>query len=229
MNPKLNPGTIETYFNDYSIVEYLKKNLNAFSGNVIDIGCGKMKHKNLILSNKNVKKYTGLDLDEGKFEYKSKADIYWDGIKIPLNDNSVDGAILFEVIEHCPDPSIVIKEAFRILKSGSSILFSTPFLYHFHGLPHDYSRPTPSLLKQLFLNAGFSSVNIESGGKWDASLGQMIAIWITQRPMPKLFRKILRRIHVLVFKFLLFNDKRNKNLTLDNGTIVPNLLGRAIK
>jgi SAM-dependent methyltransferase len=138
-----------------------KKMKELGRGNVIDIGCGKMKHKNLILSNKNVKKYTGLDLDEGKFEYKSKADIYWDGIIIPLNDNSVDGAILFEVIEHCPDPSIVIKEAFRILKPGSSILFSTPFLYHFHGLPHDYSRPTPSLLKQLFLNAGFSSVNIE--------------------------------------------------------------------
>jgi SAM-dependent methyltransferase len=229
MNPKLNSGTIETYYNDHSIVTFLKENLDTLSGTVLDIGCGKMKHKDLIIRGKKVKNYKGLDLDEGKFVYKSKADIYWDGLTIPLEDNSIDSAILFEVIEHCPDPNVVIKEALRILKPGGVILFSTPSIYHFHGMPHDYHRPSPSNLKLLFTNAGFSDVTIQSGGKWDASLGQMISIWITQRPMPKLLRRILRKLYVPLFHLLLYCDKKYNQLPLDNGTIVPNLLGKATK
>lgn len=229
MDPKLNRGNIEIYYNDNSISSFLRKNIDSLSGNVLDIGCGKMKYKNFILSGKNVNKYTGLDLEEGKFTYSVKADLYWDGNKIPLEDNSVDSAILFEVIEHCPDPKIVIKEAYRVLKPGGTILFSTPYIYPLHGMPYDYNRPSPSGLEKLFTDAGFSKTTIEAGGKWDASLAQMIAIWITKRPMPKIFRKILRLVFVLIFQFLLWIDEKQKNSPLEDGTMMPNLLGKSVK
>lgn len=229
MSPVLNAGTIETYFNDISIVNFLSDNLDELSGTVLDIGCGKMKHREMILKGKGVKKYVGLDLEEGKFTYSVKADMYWDGIKIPLDDKSVDSIILFEVIEHCPNPSIVINEAYRVLKPGGIILFSTPFLYHLHGAPYDYSRPTPFGLKSFFDNAGFSNTEIKGGGNWDSSLGQMIALWISHRPMNKLIRKVFRHVFVPIFKLILIVDRKYLQFPLKDGTMIPNLLGKSIK
>ena len=129
MPPKLTRGNINGFFNDYAIFSFLSKNLSALKGEVLDIGCGNMRYKNLILSNSKVSKYIGLDLEPGKFGYNSKADVYWDGVTMPLTNNSIDSAILFEVLEHCENPNLVITEAFRVLKPGGRLLFSTPFLY----------------------------------------------------------------------------------------------------
>lgn len=229
MDPTLNRGNIELYYNDHSISSFLRKNINFLSGKVLDIGCGKMKYKDFILKGKNVKEYIGLDLEEGKFTYSVKANLYWDGNKMPIEDNSIDSAILFEVIEHCPDPSIVVREAYRVLKPGGVILFSTPFIYPLHGVPFDYSRPTPSGLEKLFTDAGFNKTTIEAGGSWDSSLAQMMAIWITKRPMPLILRKILRLKFVPIFRFLLWLDKKQKDKLLEDGTMTPNLLGKSIK
>lgn len=225
---KLTPYNIETYYNDLSIRSFLESNLSIMKGVVLDIGCGKKKYQNLILSAPDVSQYKGMDLEAGKFVYDSLADIYWDGITMPLENNSVDTAILTEVIEHCLDPKIVTKESYRVLKPGGSILFSTPFIYHLHGMPHDYSRPASNGLLELFKSAGFSKVEIYAGAGLDASLGQTIAIWISQRPMNKMIKKILRYIFVPIFLFLLYIDKK-KVQDLKDGALFPNLLGIATK
>ncbi len=232
MSPHLNAGNINSYFNDVMIAGFLEKNREKLSGTVLDIGCGKMRHKQTVLGASSVTKYIGLDLEAGKFTYTVVADLYWDGITMPLADNSIDSAILFEVLEHCGDPRIVVAEAFRVLKSGGTILFSTPFLYQLHGIPFDFQRPTPFGLEKLFRDVGFASTHIQGSGSWDASLGQMMGIWIAHRPMPPLARKVLRRMFVPIFHLLLHRDKCLRSRTVSRwkeNDMIPGILGWAKK
>ncbi len=229
MTLRLTRGNINSFLNDHSIFEFLKKNLHLLNGDVLDIGCGRMRYKEIILTGKNVKSYTGLDLEPGKFGYDSKADIYWDGRKIPITDNTYESAIIFEVLEHCADPLIVVSEAFRILKPRGIILFSTPFLYQLHGIPHDYQRLSPFGLKALFSKAGFTDMKIFGSGSWDGSLGQMISIWVSHRPMPKIIRRLLQAIFVPIFKILLKTDKKYIKEEPSENDIMPGILGMAYK
>ena len=228
----LNSGRLNSYINDFTISRFLESHVNLLNGDILDIGCGKMKFKKVIESSNGNNRYIGLDLVEGQFSYAVKADLYWDGIKMPIDDNKIDGAILFEVIEHCPNPSIVISEAFRVLKPGGVLLFSTPFVYQFHGVPYDFFRLTPQGLKNIFQQAGFVDFEIEYGGLWDASLAQMLGIWVNKRPMPVIVRKILKKILVIVFRFLLIMDNKELLKTKGEfleGLMVTNILGAVRK
>jgi len=228
MNIRLTRGNINSFYNDNAIGNFLNQHLVNLSGTVLDIGCGRMRHKETVLSGANVKKYVGLDLEPGKFGYTSKADIYWDGVKMPIADNSIESALLFEVLEHCANPSLVLKETARVLKPGGVLLISTPFLYQLHGIPFDFNRYTPWNLTNLLKDAGFKDIELTASGSIDASLGQMIGIWIHHRPMPFVIRKILSIIFVPVFKILLWADKKNirvkKNVWNEND-IMPGILG----
>ena len=56
---------------------------------------------------------------------------------MPLENNQYDSAILLEVLEHCEHPELVIKEALRVLKPGGKLLFSVPFVWFYHDVPHE--------------------------------------------------------------------------------------------
>lgn len=78
-----------------------------FSGTLLDVGCGRMPYKTLVLqSPSQVQKYIGLDLVNN---YRQKLDLIWDGQTIPLDECSIDCAMLTEVLEHCPEPDKVMK------------------------------------------------------------------------------------------------------------------------
>jgi 2-polyprenyl-3-methyl-5-hydroxy-6-metoxy-1,4-benzoquinol methylase len=46
--------------------------------------------------------------------------------KIPLPDGSIDVVIATEIIEHLMDPTLLIREAFRLLQPGGSLVVTTP-------------------------------------------------------------------------------------------------------
>src|SRR6185503_15052093 len=189
--PHLGPRTLATHLNDATILEFLERRLGDLRGTVLDIGCGTMRHRDTVRSAGAVTRYLGLDLEPGRFTYSVPADLTWDGVRIPLADGSIGSALLFEVLEHCADPAIVVREAWRVLAPGGVLLFSTPFVYPLHGVPFDYQRLTRFGLERLMRGAGFERIEIEAGGAWDASLAQMGASWIVHRPMPRVLRRVL--------------------------------------
>ncbi len=223
------PATINSYINDYLIASFIKDHAHLFSGKVLDIGCGNMRYRHTILENKKVTDYIGLDLEEGKFTYSVKADMYWDGKTIPLSEKSVDGALLCEVLEHCSEPFTVLSESYRVLSPGGVLLFSTPFLYQIHGAPYDYYRHTPFKIEEWCKKAGFSKVEIFATGSYDTSLAQMLSIYVEHRPMPSLLRKILKRLLVPVIAITLHTEKKRKRRPIHEHDIMPGIVGIAYK
>ena len=60
-------------------------------GRVLDIGCGEMPYKDLVLTEAaRVESYVSLDLPSTAYAATVRPDLEWDGSKIPLEDGSVD-------------------------------------------------------------------------------------------------------------------------------------------
>jgi SAM-dependent methyltransferase len=53
-------------------------------------------------------------------------------LALPFSDNSFDGIVLTEVLEHCTDPKAAIAEVFRVLKPGGLLLVTSPFCWPTH-------------------------------------------------------------------------------------------------
>jgi len=203
LNPVCLPTTLDS-IHRRAILNALRRQLENFSGTVLDIGCGYMVYKPLLLKPPSrANAYIGLDLKDNTYQ---KPDLEWDGRSIPLEEGSVDCALATEVLEHCPDPDLVIREAHRVLKRGSLLFLTVPFLWPLHDVPHDEYRYTPFALERHLRNAGFEQIKLEALGGWDASLAQMIALWVRRRPMSASKRKILSRLALPAVRYLVDHD-----------------------
>lgn len=117
-------------------------------GVVMNLGSG--VHK--LYANPNL-----LNLDIARHE---NVDVVGDGMALPLADGVLDGVVLDAVLEHVPDPWRVAAEAHRVLKPGGFVLAHAPFLYPYHGAPHDYFRYTDEGLRRVF--AAFEEVECDT-------------------------------------------------------------------
>lgn len=93
----------------------------------------------------------------------SEVDIVASATKIPFGDNTIDGVVCDNVLEHVDEPQLAVKEMHRIMKSGAVGYVSTPFLYPFHASPHDYQRWTAAGLEHLFKDFSEVKVGVRSG------------------------------------------------------------------
>lgn len=182
--PELSPEFADLYLVRKAILDRLNQTIPQFHGTLLDLGCGQMPYREHILArNSKITRYIGLDFATGKYAERRQPDLIWDGHTIPLPDASVECAMATEVLEHCPDPLLVLKELRRVLGSGGRLFFTTPFLWPIHDAPHDHYRYTPYAMQRLLAEAGFEDVRIEALGGWNASLAQMIGLWLRRAPM----------------------------------------------
>ena len=82
-----------------------------------------------------------------------------------IGSDTAGAVISLEVLEHVKRPERVVREVFRVLKSGGVCILSTPFMAGYHGKSdhdsyEDYFRFTHAGLQFLFRDAGFSSVEV---------------------------------------------------------------------
>lgn len=225
LNPKLSLDFMDLYLIRSQILKALNNYLPQCTGTLLDIGCGEMPYKEHILQNSSVEKYIGMDFVSGKYADLKKPDMAWDGNKIPLERSSIDCAIATELFEHVPSLEKLLLEIKRVLKPEGTLFFTVPFLWPLHDMPHDEFRYTPFSLKRLLVNSGFDNIDIKAQGGWDASLAQMIGLWVKRKPMPAKIRNTYQKQLFPLYQQLIENDTPPESFT--HGHMVTGLHGTA--
>jgi ubiquinone/menaquinone biosynthesis C-methylase UbiE len=167
-------------------------------GKVVDIGCGQSPYKHLLDSQKT--QYYGLDIEEAarKFDYENSKIIHFDGKNFPLSDNSMDGFICTEVLEHTQEPEKLIAEIYRVLKIGGIGIVTVPWSARYHYIPYDYYRFTPSTITILFQN--FSSLKfVPRGTDITTIVSKIIVVYFRNlKPQKQLLLWLLKIILDLI-------------------------------
>jgi len=192
-HPFLNPKPTRDRLFDYrlrrDILDALTAQLPNFCGTLLDVGCGRMPYRSLLTSPPSrVERYVGLDIEGSRH---GQNDIEFDGKTIPLEKDSIDTAMATEVLEHCPEPALLLREIRRVLKPGGLFFFTVPFFWPLHEAPHDFFRYTPYAMRHLLEQAGFYEIDLRAHAGWDASLAQMLGLWLQYRGMRPWKRRAL--------------------------------------
>lgn len=118
----------------------------------VDVGCGDSYLKGPV--EQNLMKYAGFDIGE--------CDLMSD--QMPLITESVDILACYSVIEHLNDPSNLLTEAARVLKSGGFLFIETPnWKYCSTSFYDDYTHVKPyttESLKSVLSDFGFDVLKL---------------------------------------------------------------------
>ncbi|MBL7813562.1 MAG: methyltransferase domain-containing protein [Saprospiraceae bacterium] len=159
------------------------------TGKMMDFGCGSKPYQSLF---SHVSDYIGVDyIGEGHIHDNEQIDVYYDGDKLPFEDDSFDSIFSSEVFEHLFNIDAILSELYRIMKSGGKILITCPFVWNEHEIPIDYARYTQFALKQLFEKHGFRIVVLDKSGNYITTVAQMIVLYmLTVRGMSRFVRVV---------------------------------------
>jgi len=110
------------------IISKIPKNINS----ILDVGCGKGWVAQEFLP--KGKKVYSLDISvtnpaivKKLYPVENNFAITADSYHLPFTDNTFDTVIASEIIEHVVDPASFVKELFRVVKKGGSLIMTTPY------------------------------------------------------------------------------------------------------
>ena len=142
------------YFARRGLLDGLGEFLPHFSGEVLDVGCGRKPYRDFT----NATHYVGVDIDTPTTRALAIADVFYDGRKLPFADASFDGVICSQVLEHVFNAGAFMAEIFRVLRPGGQLLLATPLVWDEHEQPCDFARYSSFGLSDLLRKAGFQIV-----------------------------------------------------------------------
>lgn len=147
-------------FSIIKFIEFASKNIKS-TDKVLDAGAGSCPYKKYF----SHAKYESTDFDD-IFDKSSKYkhDFICSLSKIPKPNKSYNAIINTQVLEHVEYPQRVIKEFYRILKSGGKLFLTAPQGWGIHGEPYHFFNFTKYGLESLFKNAGFKIIFIKPRG-----------------------------------------------------------------
>lgn len=153
---------------------------------IYDFGCGAKPYQ--VFAGEN--KYVGVDIDKKNV----KADIFASIDDVPADDSIADIVCSFYVLEHVYNPIDVLKEKFRILKTGGQLFMLVPLYWAEHEKPYDFWRFTQFSIRQMLEDVGFVGIKIKPiNANW-AILGMHLVMLFNTRRYTRIIVPMLNRI-----------------------------------
>lgn len=154
------------WLNRITIINFIEAAAHQYAqGNLLDVGCGAKQYQSLFLD--YVDSYLGLDLRLAPAYAAGGPNLLASVLETPLPDNTFQTVVSFQVLEHVPEPQVMMNEIHRVLKPGGHLILMAPQMWHLHEVPHDYFRYTRFGLSHLAERAGLRVINIQPiSGFW---------------------------------------------------------------
>lgn len=170
-------------------------------GVVLDVGCGVQPYADLLKSQSQVSRYLSLEYP-GATDYFGEpfrgVDVFGDAQRLPFRSERVDTVLCSEVIEHVPEPGLLLEEIHRVLRTGGTVILTAPSTFQLHLEPHDYFRFTKHGLAHLFAKAKLRVLQVKTRGFAPAAIGQSISSYLNdalvadpRTKQPRLWRAAL--------------------------------------
>ena len=138
---------------------------------ILDVGCGVKPYYPFFAP--VAAEYVGVDVVENP-----AAELLGPVEALPVDDASFDVVLCTQVLEHCDDPDLAIRELRRVTRPGGRVLASTHGVQVYHPSPEDHWRWTHTGLRRLFeRNAEWSSLDVEPGAGSAAGLGMLLGTY----------------------------------------------------
>jgi SAM-dependent methyltransferase len=144
----------------------LQKSASFAKGWLLDLGCGGLPYRDIY---HHVERYIGLDLPPNDL-----ADVHGDGMMLPVADQVFHTVLCNQVLEHVPEPSMLLAEITRVLRPGGVLLLTTPQTWGLHRQPNDFYRYTEYGLRYLAEKSGLDVVEVIPTCGLSATLAQRI-------------------------------------------------------
>ena len=139
---------------------------------VLDVGCGSKPYEPLFVSYAST--YIGVDPVENPV-----AELQGSVESLPVEDGTFDLVLCSQVLEHCNDPALGIRELFRATAPGGRVLASTHGVMPYHPAPTDFWRWTHAGLAKLFWdNGAWSSVRVVPASGTTACLAMGFSLYL---------------------------------------------------
>jgi SAM-dependent methyltransferase len=148
--------------------------LAQLSGEVVDIGCGRMPYRALVPA----ARYVGVDVDTPVTRELGAAHVYYDGRTLPFPAASFDGALCSQVLEHVFTPGEFLGEIGRVLRPGGRLVLTVPFVWDEHEQPHDFARYSSFGLRALLEGAGFEVIEQRKSVADFRAVAQLASAWL---------------------------------------------------
>ena len=161
-----------------TIYLFLRGPLKSWTGRVLDVGAGESPWRDLMPR----ATYVGLDTSRSDaFGMRRRPDlVYYDGGRLPFDDDEFDHLLCVEVLEHIAEPLAFLVDLERVLRPGGTLLLTVPWSARAHHIPNDYYRFTRHALERLLTSAGFGHVSIEERGNDFAAIANKIVVrWVS--------------------------------------------------
>jgi len=117
---------------------------------ILDAGAGAAPYRDLFRHTR----YESADFEKADKTYGNTTYVC-DLRNIPVEDGRFDFVVFNQTMEHVPEPKLVLRELWRVLKPGGLMIYTGPFFYEEHEQPYDFYRYTQFGLRYLFKETGF--------------------------------------------------------------------------
>ncbi len=170
----------------------------AAGSRVLDAGAGQGLYKEYFQH----ARYVGVDFGCGEDQWDySGLDIIGRLENLPFKDSVFDAILCTQVLEHVPEPEMVLRELNRVTQPGGKLYLTAPQGFGEHQAPYDYFRFTRYGLRHILEKSGWTVISIEPRGgffRYIAVMTMWIYIYFFPKSRPKWLKLLLAPLQLLV-------------------------------